>query len=273
MLKHYQQDEAEQILREAVRRAAEQEAAQATGNAPIPHERLVAMAEELGVPLETLGAVLDERAAMGAKQREQAALRAAEQGERQTFIAERRADFYPHLWAYIGVNVMLIAINALTSPGHFWAAYPLLGWGIGLFCHAMSALPTRGPTFEKEFGGWRDKRRKKAEKEEKLRQRQAERRAAEAAKTQARDAKNSDNRGRGARSYDSAGDLAADAVQHAAGAVQEAVGEVAKAVDEVLRSGALDWRVTNERSRRRYEQAARDRSQRRRGWPDDQDDD
>lgn len=228
MLKQtYQQNEAEQILRETVKRAAEQEAAQATGNADVSHERLVAMTEELGVSPEMLAAVLNDRAAESAKAQE----RAAEQQERGEFIAGRKADFYPHLWSFVGVNVISVASNLMTSPGHFWAAYPLLGWGLGLFCHAMTALPTRGPVFEKEFAGWRGKRREKAEK---LRQK-AEREREAAAKQQAKSSS-------GARAYDSApGDAAAEAVRQVADAVQDAVGVAAHALDDALRSLPREW--------------------------------
>jgi len=233
MLKQtYQQDEAEQILRAAVRRATEQEAARATGSADVSHERLVAMADELGVPLETLTTVLDERAAEQSTHQTRATEQATEQQERRAFIVERQGDFYPHLWSYIGVNVLLIALNLLTShgAGHFWAIYPMLGWGLGLFCHAMAALPTRGPTFEKEFAGWQGKRREKAEK---LRQKaEREREAARAASAK--------KTARHARAYQTPGHVA-DAVHDAAAAVQDAVGVAAEAIDDVLRALPREW--------------------------------
>ncbi len=46
-------------------------------------------------------------------------------------------DFYGHLGVYVLVNVFLIIINLLTSPGFFWAIFPMLGWGIGLGAHAV----------------------------------------------------------------------------------------------------------------------------------------
>ncbi len=236
MLKQtYQQDEAEQILREAVKRAAQQEAAQATGNADVSHERLVAMAEELGVSPDMLAAVLNDRVAQGVKEQE----RAVEQKERQEFIGERKADFYPHLWSYVGVNFMLIAINLLTDRSHhFWAVYPILGWGILLLCHAMAALPTRGPVFDKEFAGWQGKRREKAEK---LRQK-AEREREAAARNAAQQQRRQQARSSGARAYDTApGEAAAEAVRQVAGAVQDAVGVAAEALDDALRSLPREW--------------------------------
>ena len=57
-------------------------------------------------------------------------------------LAIRRADmklgFRSHLMAYVVVNGGLVAINLLTSPGYFWAAWPMLGWGIGLAAHAAA---------------------------------------------------------------------------------------------------------------------------------------
>jgi hypothetical protein len=40
----------------------------------------------------------------------------------------------PAQWAaIIAVNLLLITIWALTGAGYFWPAWPLLGWGFGLF--------------------------------------------------------------------------------------------------------------------------------------------
>lgn len=57
-------------------------------------------------------------------------------------LAARRADmklaFRSHLLAYGVVNAGLVAINLATSPGHFWAIWPMIGWGIGLAAHAIT---------------------------------------------------------------------------------------------------------------------------------------
>jgi hypothetical protein len=55
---------------------------------------------------------------------------------RERILARRKAGFYSHLWAFIGVQVFLLAINLLTSPDYFWFLFPLLGWGLGLFFSA-----------------------------------------------------------------------------------------------------------------------------------------
>ena len=57
-------------------------------------------------------------------------------------LAIRRADmklaFRSHVMAYAIVNGGLLAINMLTSFGHWWFYWPMLGWGIGLAAHAAA---------------------------------------------------------------------------------------------------------------------------------------
>lgn len=56
-------------------------------------------------------------------------------------IAEKRADekigFYKHLYSYITVNVILFAVNALTSWGDWWFYWVTIFWGIGLAAHFL----------------------------------------------------------------------------------------------------------------------------------------
>ena len=52
---------------------------------------------------------------------------------------EDEKGFYGNLAAYLVVNAVLIAVNLFTSPGYFWAFWPLFGWGIGVASHATSA--------------------------------------------------------------------------------------------------------------------------------------
>ena len=55
--------------------------------------------------------------------------------------AERRADaklcFRAHLMAYAVVNGGLVLINLVTSPGYFWAIWPMFGWGLGVVAHGI----------------------------------------------------------------------------------------------------------------------------------------
>jgi class 3 adenylate cyclase len=52
-----------------------------------------------------------------------------------------------HFAIYAVVNLMLIGIWAASGGGYFWPVWPILGWGIGLGCHAapLLALGRRPP--------------------------------------------------------------------------------------------------------------------------------
>lgn len=52
-------------------------------------------------------------------------------------MARRRAHFKVHALIYVLVNIGLIVLNALTAPTVPWVIAPLVGWGIGLGCHAI----------------------------------------------------------------------------------------------------------------------------------------
>jgi hypothetical protein len=45
-----------------------------------------------------------------------------------------------HLRAYLAVNLMLVAIWALTGAGYFWPIWPILGWGIGIVADSGGRL-------------------------------------------------------------------------------------------------------------------------------------
>ncbi|MBL8382131.1 MAG: 2TM domain-containing protein [Burkholderiales bacterium] len=59
-------------------------------------------------------------------------------------IARRRANaklgFLIHLAAFVGVNVLLWAINAQFAPQSRWSVVPLAGWAIGLAIHGLVVL-------------------------------------------------------------------------------------------------------------------------------------
>ncbi len=58
--------------------------------------------------------------------------------------ARRRANaklgFYTHLTVYIVVNLLLIAINLISSARHYWFIWPMLGWGVGICFHGMGTF-------------------------------------------------------------------------------------------------------------------------------------
>jgi hypothetical protein len=64
--------------------------------------------------------------------------------ERADRHVRRLQGFYAHLAVYVGVNAMLVVINLLTSPGVFWAIWPILGWGVKLGAHAVAVFGLPG---------------------------------------------------------------------------------------------------------------------------------
>jgi len=64
----------------------------------------------------------------------------AEEDARSRILDRRRAAFFSHLWAFIGVQLFLLALNLITSPRYLWCVFPLLGWGLGLFIAARHGL-------------------------------------------------------------------------------------------------------------------------------------
>ena len=61
-------------------------------------------------------------------------------------LARKRAGaklgWYIHALVYIGVNVMLALMSAMS--GKHWAVFPALGWGLGLFIHGLVVFVTSG---------------------------------------------------------------------------------------------------------------------------------
>lgn len=53
---------------------------------------------------------------------------------------EAKFGFYIHLTVYIIVNLLLIIINLNTSTSYLWFKWPMMGWGIGLFFHAVGVF-------------------------------------------------------------------------------------------------------------------------------------
>lgn len=63
---------------------------------------------------------------------------------------EAKFGFYIHLSVYMAVNILLIIINFTTSTQYFWFKWPLIGWGIGLFFHALGVFVFSGGSAIKE---------------------------------------------------------------------------------------------------------------------------
>lgn len=58
--------------------------------------------------------------------------------------------FYGHLASFILVILFLAFLNFRFSPKHIWFYWPMLGWGIGLFFHAVAVFNFI-PFFGKEW--------------------------------------------------------------------------------------------------------------------------
>ena len=76
---------------------------------------------------------------------------------------EEIKGFYGNLISYIAVNTGLLIVNLLTSPNYLWFFWPLLGWGIGVFFHAMKVFNFI-PFFGKD---WEERKIKELMKKEK----------------------------------------------------------------------------------------------------------
>ena len=46
--------------------------------------------------------------------------------------------FKIHFAAYIGVNLMLLAVNLLLTPKVMWFYWVIIGWGIGVVAHGLA---------------------------------------------------------------------------------------------------------------------------------------
>ncbi len=68
-------------------------------------------------------------------------------------VAELK-DFYRHLTVYVGVNIMLILINAVSSPQEIWFYWVTVFWGIGILWHAIGTFGI-GQILDKS---WEDKK-------------------------------------------------------------------------------------------------------------------
>ena len=53
---------------------------------------------------------------------------------------EAKIGFYIHLGVYVGVTILLITINLITSSQYLWFKWPLIGWGSGVFFHALGVF-------------------------------------------------------------------------------------------------------------------------------------
>jgi len=67
-------------------------------------------------------------------------------------------DFYRNLITYTVINVLLIIINLITSPGSLWFYWVTIFWGIGVLLHASKVFILKGKFLGEE---WEKKKIKK----------------------------------------------------------------------------------------------------------------
>jgi hypothetical protein len=118
--RRYSEEEVRAILERAIRQD------QSGG---LSHADLLDAAREVGISSSAV-----EQAALEVEQGREIEL------ARERILARRRAGFKSHLGVYVAVMLLLFAINALTSRGHWWFLYPLLGWGLGMVFSARAGL-------------------------------------------------------------------------------------------------------------------------------------
>jgi hypothetical protein len=138
MSNSYRSEDVQEILQRALVR-------QQSGE--YSRQQLTEMATELGITPEALQNAEQEWLSEQNEQR-----------ERKLFNAYRRRKFRAHLIPYVAVNTFLVLINLVTGGGTFWAIYPVLGWGLGLFFYGWSAYQTEGEDYEAKFQIWRKQR-------------------------------------------------------------------------------------------------------------------
>ncbi len=62
----------------------------------------------------------------------------------------KRPGLEAHVLAYVLINVMLINIWLVATPGGlFWPVVPLVGWGIGVAFHAWNVYARPAPKDER----------------------------------------------------------------------------------------------------------------------------
>ncbi|MCC5664652.1 2TM domain-containing protein [Nostoc sp. CHAB 5784] len=109
-------------------------------------EQLIEMASELGISSDILETTEKKWLAQQEEER-----------SRRTFNTFRRRAFWSHFISFIAVNLFLIILNLITSPSYFWAIFPALGWGLGLFFHWWSVYQSKTEDYEISFQKWRAK--------------------------------------------------------------------------------------------------------------------
>ena len=65
--------------------------------------------------------------------------------------AKAKVEFRIHLVVYIVVNALLAIINLTLAPTNLWFIWPLMGWGIGVFFHALRVYYSEGKSIKERM--------------------------------------------------------------------------------------------------------------------------
>lgn len=95
----------------------------------ITHAELLAIGEQVGVSPEAMARAADEVY----KER-------LEQAAKREVVAGRRRWLALHAAVYLLLNGLFFAVNALTTPGEWWALLSIVIWGLVLGLHTILAL-------------------------------------------------------------------------------------------------------------------------------------
>lgn len=75
-----------------------------------------------------------------------------QEAEAFEFVRKLRG-FYLHLFRYVSVTLLLLAINLTLTPHKMWAFWVMGGWGLGLLMHASRVFRSDwflGPQWERQ---------------------------------------------------------------------------------------------------------------------------
>lgn len=118
----YTQEEMERILQRALAQRAQ------SGN--VSREHLMEVGKELGLTEQDLLRAIDDELRFGAFEE-----------AKQEVIKKNRREWRSHLGSYLGVNAVLLTVNAIQMHGRLtWALATLFGWGIGMTIHTVSTF-------------------------------------------------------------------------------------------------------------------------------------
>jgi 2TM domain len=138
----YRQEDAQQILKLAIARQAEE--------GELSRTQLFEIAAELNIaPADIQAAELDWIANKGVLQ------------EQESFNLYRRTKFQRGFTKYLIINGFLIALDLLTGGGVGWSLYVVLGWGLGVALDAWKTYQTSGDDYDIAFQRWRQTRQLK----------------------------------------------------------------------------------------------------------------